>query len=64
MLALQTPLLIVHLSTYVLPATPVNGEVGLLGVTIVPPAPEKILHDPVPIAGVFAPSVALVPQSV
>jgi hypothetical protein len=40
----------------------VNPDVGLEGVVIVPPAPETMLHDPVPIAGVFAANVVEVPQ--
>lgn len=33
---------------------------GLEGVVTVPPVPEIILHEPVPIAGVFAASVVVV----
>jgi hypothetical protein len=47
---------------YVVPAMPVKFDVGLVGVAIVPPAPETIDHDPAPVVGVFPASVALVPQ--
>jgi hypothetical protein len=42
----------------------VKPEVGLLGVVTVPPAPETMLQDPVPIVGVLAASVVEVAQSV
>ena len=41
---------------------PVKADVGLEGVVIEPPAPETMLHAPVPTAGVFAAKVAEVPQ--
>jgi hypothetical protein len=44
----QGELVIVHLSVYVLPATPLNAEVALEGVVIVPPVPDTIDHAPVP----------------
>lgn len=47
-------LLIVHRKVYVFPATPLNAEVELEGVAIVPPVPLTILQLPVPIVGVFA----------
>ena len=37
--AVHGALLIVHLSTYAVPATPVKVLVGLVGVVTVPPAP-------------------------
>ena len=39
------------------PAVPVNAEVGLDAVVIDPPEPEIILHAPVPIVGVLPASV-------
>jgi hypothetical protein len=36
----------------------VKVDVGLVGVVIVPPAPDMILHAPVPIVGAFAARVA------
>jgi hypothetical protein len=51
---------IVHLRVYVVTAVPLNVEVALAGVVIVPPVPLTILHKPVPIAGVLPPSVTLV----
>jgi hypothetical protein len=53
---------IVHFNEYALPATPVNVEVGEVGVVIVPPTPVTILHIPVPTIGVFPAKVAEVPQ--
>ena len=53
-------LVIVHLSVYAVPATPVKVLVGLVGVVTVPPAPEVIVHAPVPTAGVLAARVAVV----
>ena len=47
-----------------MPATPVNVDVGLLGVVTVPPAPLTMLHAPVPLVGVLAAKVTLVPQTV
>ena len=44
------------------PCTPLNEEFGLDGVVTDPPAPEMMLHEPEPIDGEFAPSVADVPQ--
>ena len=45
------------------PAVPVKADVGLEGVVTVPPAPETMLHAPVPTTGVFAAKVAEVPQT-
>jgi hypothetical protein len=53
---------IVQVRTYVVPAVPVNVDVGLVGVVITPPAPDEIVHNPVPTAGAFPASVAL-PQT-
>lgn len=50
----QGELLIVQRNTYVAPAVPVKLLAGLDGVVIVPPVPETMLHNPVPIDGVFA----------
>jgi len=62
--AVQGALLIVQRKVYVVPATPVNPEVGLDGVVIVPPVPLMIVHAPVPTLGVFAANVAEVAHSV
>ena len=53
----QGGLVIVHRKVYVVPAVPVNVDVGLDGVVIVPPAPVIILQLPAPAVGVFAASV-------
>jgi hypothetical protein len=55
---------IVHLRVYVVPAVPLNVEVALVGVVIVPPAPDTMLHAPVPKVGVLAASVTLVKPQV
>ena len=60
----QGELLIVQRKVYLLPATPVKAEVGLDGVVTVPPAPDTMLHEPVPTVGVFAANVAEVAQTV
>ena len=62
MLLVHTPLAIVHLNTYVVPAAPLKVVVGLVFSTKLPPAPLTMLQEPVPVAGVFAANVALVPQ--
>ena len=49
---------IVHLKTYVMPEDPLNVEVGLVGVVIVPPVPLIVVHNPVPTLGVFPARVA------
>ena len=54
----------VHLNVYVLPATPVNADVGLLGVVTAPPAPLMMLHAPGPEKGVLAARVTDVPHTV
>ena len=41
-----------------MPEMPVKLELGLLGVVTTPPAPDTIDHDPTPMLGVFAKSVA------
>jgi hypothetical protein len=51
--ALHGLLDIVHLNTYPTPAVPVNVEVGLVGVVILPPVPLTMVHNPVPTTGVF-----------
>jgi len=51
---------IVQRNVYAVPATPVNVDVGLVGVVTVPPAPEVIVQAPVPIAGVLAARVTMV----
>ena len=43
-----------------MPAVPVNVDVGLVGVVMVPPAPDTILQVPVPTTGVFAARVTVV----
>ena len=45
-------------------AAPVNAEVALLGVAIVPPAPETMDQSPVPLVGVLPASVTDVAQTV
>ena len=47
----------VHLSVYPVPTTPVKLLVGLVGVVIVPPAPEIKVQEAVPDKAVFAASV-------
>ena len=67
-LAAQTPLVTVHLSTYVFPGVPVKVvlKVVVLAKAVkgkgsgLPPGAK--LQAPVPIAGLFAPSVTVVPQ--
>ena len=44
------------------PAVPVKADVGLVGVVIVPPAPDTMLQEPVPMVGVLAARVVEVPQ--
>ena len=56
----HSALLIVHLRTYAVPDVPVNVLTGFAGSVIVPPVPLTILHDPVPMTGIFAASVAVV----
>ena len=46
-----------------MPATPVNVEVGLLGVATLPPTPEMMLQAPVPEKGTLAARVVEVPQT-
>ena len=41
-----------------------NAEVALPGVVTLPPAPLMMLHEPVPVAGVFPDKVVEVPQIV
>jgi hypothetical protein len=55
---------IVHLNVYAVPATPVKVLVGLVGVVTVPPAPDVIVHAPVPTAGVLAARVTVVSPQV
>jgi hypothetical protein len=55
---------IVHLRTYVVPATPVKEELRLVGFAMLPPVPLMIVQVPVPIVGEFPASVVLVPQIV
>jgi hypothetical protein len=50
----------VHLSVYVVPVVPLNVDVALVGVVIVPPTPDTILHTPVPAEGTFPASVTVV----
>ena len=59
----QGLLVIVHLSMYVLPLVPVKVEVGLDVLLNEPPVPLTFVHLPVPTVGVFAASVAVVPQT-
>ena len=53
-------MLIVHLSTYVVPAVPLKVLVALVGVVMLPPVPDTMLQAPVPIVGVLPASVVLV----
>ena len=46
------------------PAVPLNEDVGLEGVVTVPPVPLTMLHAPVPVVGVLPASVTEVPQTV
>lgn len=64
MLAVQVPFEMVQRSVYVVPATPVNVEAGLLAVAIVPPAPLTMVQRPVPETGALAASVVDVPHTV
>ena len=50
-------LLMIQRRVYVVPAVPVNVEVGLEVVVTVPPLPLTMLHAPVPTVAVFAASV-------
>ena len=61
LLLAHTPLLIVHLKTYVTPADPLKLVVGLLANTKLPPAPDTIVHRPVPVTGTLPPKVAGMP---
>ena len=54
---------IVQRRVYVFPATPVKAEVGLEAVAIEPPAPEMMLHAPVPLVGVLAAKFVVVAQT-
>ena len=53
-LAVQGALDIVQRNVYAVPAVPVNADVGLVEVVTVPPAPDMIVHVPVPTAGLLA----------
>jgi len=59
----QGLLLIVQRKVYVVPIVPLNVDAGFVGEVIVPPAPETIVHKPVPTAGVFAASVVVPPHT-
>ena len=50
----------VHLNVYVVPAVPVNVELGFDVFPNEPPVPDTIDHAPVPVTGVFAASVTVV----
>jgi hypothetical protein len=50
----QGALLIVQRKTYVVPAVPLNGDVGLAAFAKDPPVPLTIVHAPVPTVGVLA----------
>ena len=60
--AAQGAFAIVQRRVYTVPATPVNAEVGDVGVVTVPPTPETMLQLPTPTVGVFAAKVTEVPQ--
>ena len=51
---------IVHLNVYVVPAVPLNVDVALAGVVIVPPDPDTMLQAPVPAEGALPASVTVV----
>jgi hypothetical protein len=59
----QEPLLMVHWKTLAPTPRPVTPDVGEDGVVTVP-VPETSVQRPVPVAGVFPASVAVVPQTV
>ena len=44
------------------PCVPENADVALVGVVTVPPTPETMVHNPVPVVGVFAAKVVVDPQ--
>ena len=56
--AVQVPFEIVHWNTFVPTPKPVNPDVGLVGVVIVP-VPETNVHKPVPTTGVLPANVAV-----
>jgi hypothetical protein len=58
--AVQGAFEMVHLKVYVVPAVPLNVDVGLAAFPKLPPAPLTILHAPVPAAAVLAASVTVV----
>jgi hypothetical protein len=60
----QGAFVIVQRKVYTVPDTPVKVDVGLVGAVTVPPAPETMLHAPVPVPGAFAAKVTVVTQSV
>jgi hypothetical protein len=60
----QGALDIVHLKVYVVPAVPVNVDVGLPAFPKLPPEPETILHEPVPTAALLAASDTVVKPQV
>jgi hypothetical protein len=59
----QGALLMVHWKTFAPTPSPVNPEVGDVGVVMVPAPPTKV-HKPVPIVAVFPLKVAVVPHTV
>ena len=56
----QPLFVIVHLNVYEFPATPVKFEFAVVFKETLPPVPEIILHEPVPVEGVLAAKVVLV----
>lgn len=60
----QGAFVIVQRSVYTLPATPVKVDVGLLGDTTEPPAPDTMVQVPTPTEGLLPAKVVVVPQIV
>src|SRR5438445_5626279 len=50
---LHEPLVVVHISVYVVPVVLLNADVGEADVVILTPAQLIMLHAPLPLAGVF-----------
>ena len=63
-LAAQGAFEIVHRRVYTFPWTPEKPDVRLEGEVTVPPAPETMLHEPVPMEGLLAAITVLLAQSV
>jgi len=57
---LQAPLVTVHRSVYVLPPIPENVVLFIPAFAKLPPIPDVIVHNPVPVKGLVALSVTVV----